>query len=114
MKHVEKQASDHCLLLLDTKPEERRKMMRFYFDQRWVTKDGIEEVIREAWEPNCIGSPMFKVAYKIKRCRLALLRWDKQSQGNSAVKIQKLKEELKTLRELEGQRDWERWFLLKN
>lgn len=71
-------------------------------------------MIRKAWEPDCIRSPMFKVAYKIKRCRLALLRWNKQLQGNSAVKIQILKDELETLRELEGRRDWERWFLLKN
>lgn len=74
VKHIEKQASDHCLLLLDTKLDEGRKKRRFYFDQRWLLKNGIEEVIREAWKPNCIGSPMFKVAYKIKRCRLTTLR----------------------------------------
>lgn len=113
VKHIEKQASDHSLLLLDTKPEEGKTKRRFYFDQRWLTKVEVEEVVRNAWDPDCIGSPMFQVAYKIKWCRLELLKQSKQLQGNSAIKIQKLKEELETLREQEGQRDWEQWLMLK-
>lgn len=63
-KHIEKQASDHSLLLLDTNSEGRKSKRRFYFDQRWLSKEGIEEVVRNAWEAECIGSPMFQVASK--------------------------------------------------
>lgn len=46
VRHIEKQASDHYLLVLDTKPEQKRKQARFYFDKRWVKKPSIEDIIR--------------------------------------------------------------------
>lgn len=73
VKHINRQASYHCMLLLDTKLEVGKKKSIFYFDKRWIDKPGIEETIRKTWEVECIGSLMFKVDCKIKRCRLALL-----------------------------------------
>lgn len=113
VQHIDKQASDHNMLVLDTKPEGSKRMKRFYFDKRWLGQTGVEKVIKSAWEPDCIGSPMYKVAYKIKRCRMALIRWSKQVENNSAVKIQKLKEEMEMLRDRGQQRDWEAWDKLK-
>lgn len=57
---------------------------------------------------------MFKVAYKINRCRLELLNWNRQQQSNLAVRIQKLRKEIKVLRENEGHRDWEWWTTLRS
>lgn len=34
VQHVERQSSDHSLLILDTKPEQMRRKARFYFDKR--------------------------------------------------------------------------------
>lgn len=48
VQHVEKQSLDHSLLFLDTKPEQRIRKARFFFDKRSITKPGIEEVIRKA------------------------------------------------------------------
>lgn len=73
VQHVERHTSDHCLLLLDTKPTEKKRKKRFCFDKIWLSKLEIEEVIRKAWEWDCIGSPMFQVACKIKRCRMVFL-----------------------------------------
>lgn len=73
VKYVEKQSSDHSQLILDTKPEQGRKKTRFYFDKRWVNKPGVKEVVRQAWEAECEGYPMFQVASKMKRCRLGLV-----------------------------------------
>lgn len=96
--HIDKPTLDHCMLVLESKPEETRKRKRFYFDKHWLGQKGVEEVIKSAWEPVCIGSSMFQVAYKIKRCRMALIQWGKQVGNNSAAKIQKLKEEMDMLR----------------
>lgn len=74
VQHIDKQFSDHCMLLLDIKPELAKKKKRFYFDKRWVGKPGVEDVIRLVWESECFNSPMFKVATKIKRCRMELLK----------------------------------------
>lgn len=70
VQHVARPTSDHCILILDTKPELRKQKRRFYFDKRWGEKPGVEEMVRKAWEAESIGSPMFKVASKIKRCRM--------------------------------------------
>lgn len=109
MKHIENQSSDHSILLLDTKPVQVKRKKRFLLDKRWIDKPGVEEVVRTAWESDCFGSPMFRVAFKIKRCR----QWDRLQGHNSAAKIQKLKEEMEELKKQEGRRDWVKWTELK-
>lgn len=56
---------------------------------------------------------MYRVAYKIKRCRMALIQWSKHIGNNSAVKIQKIKEDMEVLSNRGQQRDWEAWDKLK-
>ncbi|XP_071902586.1 uncharacterized protein [Coffea arabica] len=60
-EHIETEASDHCLLMVDTKPQQRRGKQRFFFDHRWAK--------------------------------------NKATEGNAKVKIQEIKEQLKTARE---------------
>lgn len=67
MNHVEKQSSYQNLLFLDTKPVQRPMKTRFYFDKRWVKKTGIEDIVKTAWDSECDGSPMLRVASKIKK-----------------------------------------------
>lgn len=47
VKHVQKQALDHYLLVLDTNSQKAKEKRRFCFDKRWVSKLGIEEVIKK-------------------------------------------------------------------
>lgn len=70
VQHVAIPVSDHCMLILDTKLELRKQKRRFYFDKIWVEKPGVKEMIRKAWETENIGSAMFKVTSKIKRCKM--------------------------------------------
>ncbi|XP_071905810.1 uncharacterized protein [Coffea arabica] len=42
--HIEAEASDHCILLLDTKLERKKWKRRFVFDRRWLQHGDIEEV----------------------------------------------------------------------
>lgn len=108
VKHIMKQASDHCLLLLDTKPTATRKKGRFHFDKRWLAKPGLEDTIQQAWEADCFGSPMHQVVCKIKQCRLAILEGNRLSKQNSAIRIQELKTEMEQLQSEGGARDWGR------
>lgn len=66
VQHNVCQILDHCILVLDTTPEMQQKRRRFYFDKRWVEKLGVEKVMRQTWEAETIGSPMFQVAERIK------------------------------------------------
>ena len=48
-ERIEKEASDHYLLILDTNPQQRKVKRRFYFDQRWAKDKESDTVIKRAW-----------------------------------------------------------------
>lgn len=97
-QHIDTLASDHSILLLDTNPGIGRKKKRFYFDKRWLHKEGIQEVVEQAWNKEEHGSKMFKVTRKIRNCRIELLKWRNKVQSNSRSKINDLKQELDRVR----------------
>ena len=43
-------ASDHSILLFDTRMNLGKRKKRFYFDKRWLKREDIGEVIKSAWE----------------------------------------------------------------
>ena len=65
-----------------------------------MKKEGVEQVIKQAWEEAQTGSNMFKVHRKIANCRVALLKWKNTFQGNSRSKLDGLK---KQVLDLQGQ-----------
>ena len=65
-EHVEKEASDHYLLMLETTPQRRKVKRRFYFDQRWAKDKESDSVIQRAWGVEQQGSRMFRVVRRIK------------------------------------------------
>ena len=81
--HVETEASNHCMLVLDTKPVGRKWKRRFMFDRRWMMQKDIREVIGKAWGEEQQGSRLYKVKCKIKKVRMDLLSWSKESRWNS-------------------------------
>nr|XP_027071698.1 uncharacterized protein LOC113696490 [Coffea arabica] len=99
VEHIEIEASDHCLLLMDTKSKQRRAKRRFFFDQRWARDEASIAVIKRAWGLEQNGSRMFRVVKRIKECRIALIEWNKSLKGNTKAKIQELKEKLRSVRE---------------
>ena len=56
-----------------------------------MKKEGVEQVIKHAWEEEQTGSKMFKVHKKIAKCRVALLKWRNTFQGNARSMIDNLK-----------------------
>jgi hypothetical protein len=68
------------LLILMNPPQaspsvNRKKLFRF--DHSWVCELGCEETIKMAWSCPVSGTPMFRVAQKIKNCCMQLLQWNK-------------------------------------
>lgn len=57
---------------------------------------------------------MFRVATKIKRCRLGLLSWSRQQDGHAAKKIKEIQEAMEVLQQQGGQRDWNQWHCLND
>ncbi|XP_071906154.1 uncharacterized protein [Coffea arabica] len=95
--HLENQASDHSMVLLDLNPEPKKARRRFHFDARWLQYFEVEGIVRNAWNKQIEGSRGFKVAKKVKECRTALTRWNRGINSNSKKEIKKLKEKLEEL-----------------
>ena len=55
-------------------------------------------MIKQAWEEEQTGSDMYKVHKKVANCRLALLKWKNNFQGNARKKIDNLKKLLEELK----------------
>lgn len=56
--HVEKQSSDHSLLALETEPAKHKFKKRFCFDQSWLQRQDITEVVENAWRKEQDGTFM--------------------------------------------------------
>ena len=92
--HMESIASDHSMLVLDTTPQGRKNKKRFVFDKRWTKREGISDVIKEGWNERVVGSRMFRVTSKVKKCRVALLKWRNNFIDHSKKAISQLKVQL--------------------
>ena len=72
--------SDHHAVMVDFEARAERsppKKHLFRFEAAWITREGCEDVIREAWSLPQSGTRMFQLCQKIRSCRMALLQWSK-------------------------------------
>jgi hypothetical protein len=81
VSHLAVACSDHMGLLLNTNGNsgeqrvDRRRKKLFRFEKAWIHEAGCEEVIAGAWNVIPIGTAMYRVAEKIKQCRMNLIQW---------------------------------------
>ncbi|CAA0841284.1 Unknown protein, partial [Striga hermonthica] len=104
-----KSSSDHHMLLLEDEPPNQQAKRRFQFDKRWLSREGVKDVIQATWEGQIGGTPMFSLKEKVKKTRVALLNWSKYFRANEKQHRENLTLQLKEMREAEGQRNWEEW-----
>jgi hypothetical protein len=94
---------DHMGLLVLSNPPQaasfgyRKKLFRF--DHTWVRELGCEDTIKMAWSYPVSGTPMFRVAQKIKNCRMHLLQWN---QGQIHINPRLIEEKKNRLAQLES------------
>ena len=93
MEYFELWASDHRPIRICF-PLERddRKRSHFFFDKRYLNKEGIEELIKDSWGPE--GFDQSNTMERIGRCRKSIMKWKRYSDTNSRNKISRLKETL--------------------
>lgn len=68
---------------------------RFYFDNRMVGKEGVEDAMRKGWCKEMSGR-RFSILERIESCRKELARWKKRTTSNAKINIQRLQVELET------------------
>lgn len=86
--------SDHDPIMLTTQVDvhaARRKKIPKRFEEKWASHSDCEVVIFEIWNGEIsMGSPMYILFEKIKKCRMALVGWSR-SMGNSKTKLDEKK-----------------------
>ncbi|XP_071940156.1 uncharacterized protein [Coffea arabica] len=97
--HVETVGSDHNMLLIDNWPRMDKKRSKFFFDKRWLKREGISQVVEQAWKQTVEGNRIYRITRQIANCRVALLKWKNNFTGNSLLKINQVKQQIKEIKE---------------
>ena len=67
----------------------RKKKIPTRFEEKWAYHPDCEGVIKGAWATeNVVGSPMFRLFEKIKKCRFKLVQWSWNIFGNFKTQLQ--------------------------
>lgn len=73
VRHVQNEASDHLMLVIDTFPHPKRVARRFYFYRKWLPFGDVGSVVERAWGKYQSGSRAYRVVGKIGECKRQLL-----------------------------------------
>lgn len=85
--------SDHRPVLARMQNKITKIQRNFYFDKRWLGKDGFKDTVNTVW-----GSPSAKdtgdVHAKVQSCWKAISVWKPANKSNSAKRIEVIKDQL--------------------
>ncbi|OMO84786.1 hypothetical protein COLO4_21845 [Corchorus olitorius] len=90
-------ASDHSPLLLQFDKQDGFRRRPYRFEMMWSTNERCEEVIKESWNQEVVGSDAYRLVQKIKITRDELKRWNKTEFGNIFQRKQALEKELEEI-----------------
>ncbi|GAA0162124.1 hypothetical protein LIER_18288 [Lithospermum erythrorhizon] len=104
--HLPMIGADHCPLLVDLEDNIEKGKKRFVFDNRWVGKEGCDEVIKNAWAKEVSGSRWYKISEKIKN-----IAYEENSFDHEEVLVLE-----KELNEVWGEEEqyWQQWAKFKH
>lgn len=78
VKHSPRQASDHAMIQLDSKPIITKTKARFIWEVGWAKEHVQEEMVKEVWNQEVDDTRSFKVKQKLKWCKNNLIKWRKE------------------------------------
>ncbi|XP_071928124.1 uncharacterized protein [Coffea arabica] len=98
-QHVETLGSDHSMLLIDNWPRIEKRRSRFFFDKRWLKREEINQVVEQAWKQIVEGNRMYRITRQVANCRVALLKWKNSFTGNTLLRINQVKQQIKEIKD---------------
>ena len=66
VRRLDENGSDHAPIPFDAIPSSVKIKRRFKFQERWSNNEEACNIIKEAWNAEVVGSPMFKLSHKLK------------------------------------------------
>ena len=94
VKHLCNFNSDHNSIMLDTNLETEMGSRPFRFEAMWTKEEESKMVVENAWQTRVEGSHGFRLAKKLSVTSSELVRWNKNSFGNTKEKIKDLEDKL--------------------
>jgi len=74
--------SDHSLILANLANNSLKKVSNFRFFSMWLQDSSCLKLIHDSWNNKVVGCPMFILQHKLKRLKIELRDWNKNSFGN--------------------------------
>ena len=97
IQHFHCYTLDHRPILLSLNGNGEKQRWRrkpFRFESMWVANPGCKVVINEAWAEPVVGNPMFTTTTKMKKCKMKLKKWSRESFGSIKNRIKEARERL--------------------
>ncbi|XP_062081089.1 uncharacterized protein LOC133785891 [Humulus lupulus] len=88
---------DHCPALLQVYPEVRSGRKPFRYFRMWQKAPGFLEKLREVWQDQVYGAPMFKLVQKLRKFKGKLKDLNKVETGDINVDVSYKLQELHSL-----------------
>nr|XP_027122295.1 uncharacterized protein LOC113739247 [Coffea arabica] len=98
-EHVDTLGSDHSMLLIDNWPRIEKRKSRFFFDKRWLKRSEVNQIVEQAWNQTVERNRMYRITRQVANCRVALLKWKNNFTGNSLIKINQMKQQIKEVKD---------------
>ncbi|XP_019227829.1 PREDICTED: uncharacterized protein LOC109209105 [Nicotiana attenuata] len=97
VNHLIRTCSDHSPLLTIAKNTLQPTIKYFRFLDFWTNENGFKEVVKQAWDIEVHGSPMWKFHLKLKNTCRCLSHWSKTSIGNIFDNVKDLEKKMDDL-----------------
>ncbi|OMO87766.1 reverse transcriptase [Corchorus capsularis] len=93
--------SDHSSILIDSNFIDQKTPRSFKFEIMWTESEHCEQVIRDGWSNEFMGSKSYILVQKQNSCRKALLDWSRKAFPNNKEAIECLKQKIAAIQDNE-------------
>ncbi|KAH0771678.1 hypothetical protein KY290_015659 [Solanum tuberosum] len=97
--HLPAVGSDHNLLLMEIAVREGHQTKYFKFLHCWVENENFMHTVKECWEREVQGNPMWKLHQKMKRLASTLSNWSRREFGDIFTLVKEYEEQVRQAEE---------------
>jgi len=95
LKYLPRKSSDHAPMSLRLESSDKRYGPSiFRFQQMWTLHEGFGEFVHNLWNEEVDGVGLWKLAYKLKKVKNALRRWNREVFGWTTMHLKRLEEKV--------------------
>ncbi|KAJ6407134.1 hypothetical protein OIU84_010609 [Salix udensis] len=85
--------SDHNPIIVSLAPPPPHRKARFKVLNTWVSQEGYEELVREAWHTEAYGNPMSRLASRLRTLKWMLTAFHRRHSSNIGSRFKKVREQ---------------------